>query len=40
MIKNKIKFPSKITLSQAKKYFQNYKIFEFLKNYINNDFLK
>lgn len=40
MIKNKIKFPSKITLSQAKKYFQNYKIFEFLKNSINNDFLK
>ena len=40
MIKNKIKLPSKVTLSQAKKYFQNYKILKFLKNSINNNFSK
>jgi len=40
IIQNKIKFPRKISPKKAREYFKKYKILDFLKNSINNNFSK
>ena len=40
MIKNKIKFPRKISPKKAREYFKKYKILDFLKNSISNNLSK